>query len=303
VGIPQVRYPFAVVLVVASACLVAACSPAPGRSPSASPDPPASPTPVPSASLSASPSTTLAYNPLPPPGTPWQIRLDGGVPDDVVPNEGGARIVEVDWQAPEDLVRWLDEGGVYTVCYLSAGTIEDFRLDAGSFPDEVAGQALPDWPDERYLDLRRLDLLGPLWEARLDSCAAAGFDAVDPDNIDSYENESGFPLTEDDAVAAILWLADAAHERGMAIGQKNAPGLTTRLVDALDFAVTEECLTQGWCEEVAAYVDVGKPVLAIEYVEDGATLDRWCGEADALGLSLLVTKLDLPGDGVRCPGA
>ncbi|MCJ7827152.1 MAG: endo alpha-1,4 polygalactosaminidase, partial [Demequinaceae bacterium] len=103
--------------------------------------------------------------------------------------------------------------------------------------------------------------------------------------------------------AAMMLLADAAHERGMAIGQKNAPGLTARLVGTLDFAVTEECLTQGWCDEVTAYVDAGKPVLAIEYVEDGATLDRWCGEAEALGLSLLVTSLDLPGDGIRCPGA
>ena len=135
----------------------------------------------------------------------------------------------------------------------------------------------------------------------LEAMKAAGFDAVDPDNIDSYLNDSGFPLTEDDAVAAMLWLADAAHERGMAIGQKNAPGLTPQLVDVLDFAVTEECLTQGWCDEVAAYVDAGKPVLAIEYIEDGASLDDLCPAATTSRLSLLVTTLDLPGTGERCP--
>ncbi|MCJ7826875.1 MAG: endo alpha-1,4 polygalactosaminidase, partial [Demequinaceae bacterium] len=136
---PRVRRSRAIILAVTTACLVVACAPAAESSPSASPNPTASPTPLPSASLSASPSATLLYDPLPPPGTPWQIRLDGGVPDDP-----DARIVEVDWQAPEDLVRWLHEGGAYTVCYMSAGTVEEFRLDAGDFPDEVVGRGLPD---------------------------------------------------------------------------------------------------------------------------------------------------------------
>ncbi|MBN2176514.1 MAG: endo alpha-1,4 polygalactosaminidase [Demequinaceae bacterium] len=275
--------------------LLMAC---PACSDTAEPPPPESPDPPPTLSPSptTSPSDSLPYESLPPPGTAWQIRLDGGVPSDP-----GARIVEVDYQAPEDLVGRLERDGVYTVCYMSAGTVEEYRPDVADFPDEVVGRALPDWPDERYLDLRRLDLLGPLWEARLDSCAAAGFDAVDPDNVDSYENDSGFPLTEDDAVAAMLWLAEAVHERGMAIGQKNAPGLTDRLVGVFDFAVTEECLTQGWCEEMSPYIDAGKPVLAIEYLEDGAALDALCPTAETFRLSLLVTTLDLPGDGDRCP--
>jgi branched-subunit amino acid transport protein len=283
--------------------ILGGCSVSPGASSSTPPSPTLSPSLSSPTPLTPSPSTALSHpapnvDPPPPPGTPFQIRLDGGVPDD--PN---ARIVEVDGQAPEDLVGRLEREGVYTVCYMSAGTLEEYRLDAGEYPDEVVGHSLPDWPDERYVDLRRLDVLGPIWAARLDACAEAGFDAVDPDNIDSYANDSGFPLTEDDAVAAALWLADAAHSRGLGIAQKNAPELTPRLVDALDFAVTEECLTQGWCEEIAAYVDAGKPVLAIEYIEDGATLAALCPAAEAARLSLLVTTLDLPGDGVRCSDA
>jgi hypothetical protein len=239
-----------------------------------------------------------AFDHPPPPGAPWQIQLDGGVPDDP-----DAQIVTVDWEVSAADVARLHADGAYVVCYVSVGTVESYRPDTGDFPALLIGATLPDWPDERYLDIHDLDALGPLWAARLDACADKGFDAVDPDNIDSYENDSGFPLTEDDAIAAMLWLADAAHELGLAIGQKNAPELTPRLVDALDFAVTEECLTQGWCDEMAPYVEAGKPVLAIEYIEDGATLDRWCREAGALGLSLLVSTLDLAGDGVRCPAA
>jgi len=238
------------------------------------------------------------YLPPPGPGAPFQIQLDGGVPDGP-----GAAIVIVDNEVPADAVAALHASGAYVVCYLSVGTWEEWRADAGAFPSEVLGRPLDDWPDERYVDLRALDVLGPIWAARLDACAAKSFDAVDPDNIDAFENDSGFPLTADDAVAAYAWLADAAHARGMAVGQKNAPSLAGRLVGLADFAVTEECLTQGWCGEVAAYVDAGKPVLAIEYVEDGATLGRWCASARAARLSLLVTTLDLPGTGERCDPA
>ncbi len=257
-----------------------------------SPGPTTSATPT---YLDASPH---ALNPAPAPGTPFQIQLDGGVPDDP-----GAAIVIVDNEVSADAVATLRARGAYVVCYLSVGTAEEFRPDVGDFPESVLGEPLPDWPDERYVDLRALDVLRPIWAARLDACAAKGFDAIDPDNIDAYENVSGFPLTEDDAAAAFAWLAGEAHARGMGIGQKNASDLTPRLVGLADFAVTEECLEQGWCEEVGTYVDAGKPVLAIEYREQGATLGRWCGEAEDAGLSLLVTTLELPGAGQRCDAA
>lgn len=287
----------ATALLSGSLVVLAACGPAKieaSRSPEATgasaPTETAEP-PLPSASAAT-------YLPPPGPGTPFQIQLDGGVPDDP-----GAAIVIVDNEVSADAVATLHAGGAYVVCYLSVGTSEEYRPDVGDFPESVLGASLPDWPDERYVDLRALDVLRPIWAARLDACAAKGFDAIDPDNIDAYENASGFPLTEDDAVAAMEWLAGAAHERGMGIGQKNASDLTPRLVGLADFAVTEECLEQGWCEEVSAYVDAGKPVLAIEYREQGASLGRWCGEAEDAGLSLLVTTLDLPGAGQRCDAA
>jgi len=252
-------------------------------------------------SPSASEPASAAARPFatpPGPGAPFQIQLDGGVPDDP-----GAAIVIVDGSVPADAVAALHASGTYVVCYLSIGTWEDWRPDANAFPAAVLGASLDDWPDERNVDLRALDVLGPIWAARLDACAAKGFDAVDPDNIDSFENDSGFPLTADDAVAAWEWVAREAHARGLAVGQKNAPSLTPRLVGLADFAVTEQCLEQGWCDDVGAYVAAGKPVLAIEYVEDGATLGRWCEAAGVARLSLLVTTLDLPGTGARCGAA
>ena len=42
------------------------------------------------------------------------------------------------------------------------------------FPPEVLGEPLDGFPDERWLDVRRLDVLGPLLEARMDLCAREG---------------------------------------------------------------------------------------------------------------------------------
>ena len=44
------------------------------------------------------------------------------------------------------------------------------------------------------MDIRRIDLLAPVMDARLDQCASKGFDGIEPDNIDGYTNDTGFPL-------------------------------------------------------------------------------------------------------------
>ena len=59
----------------------------------------------------------------------------------------------------------------------------------------MLGKELDGWPGERWLDVRRWDVLEPILAARFDVCRQKGFDAVEPDNVDGYANESGFPLT------------------------------------------------------------------------------------------------------------
>ncbi len=63
------------------------------------------------------------------------------------------------------------------------------------FPAEVHWQSAGGWAGEYWLDIRQIDLLGPIMEARLDIAAAKGCDAVDPDNVDGYTNDTGFNLT------------------------------------------------------------------------------------------------------------
>ena len=105
------------------------------------------------------------------------------------------------------VVASLHAKGRKVVCYISAGSYENGRPDCSSFPAAVLGNALDGWPDERWLDIRRIDLLGPIMTKRLDLCRSKGFDGVEADNVDGYSNGSGFPLTAADQLAYNRFLA------------------------------------------------------------------------------------------------
>ena len=77
------------------------------------------------------------------------------------------------------VVQSLHSKGRYVVCYISAGSVEDWRSDAGQFPREVIGNDYAGWPGEKWLDIRRIDVLGPIMEKRLDECKSKGFGADD----------------------------------------------------------------------------------------------------------------------------
>jgi len=104
------------------------------------------------------------------------------------------------------------------------------------------------------VDVRRIDLLGPIMAARLRTCREKGFDAVEPDNIDGYTNDTGFPITYEDQLRYNRWLASEAHALGLSIGLKNDPGQVVDLVSDFDWALTEDCFDQGWCGSLSPFL-------------------------------------------------
>ena len=126
------------------------------------------------------------------------------------------------------VINALHEKGRKVICYISVGSWEDWRPDKDQFPPEVLGNDYEGWPGERWLDIRQIDILAPIMLARLDLCAAKGFDAVEPDNIEIFNNNTGFPLTYQDQLDYAMWLAKEAHARGLAIGLKNRGRSNTR---------------------------------------------------------------------------
>jgi hypothetical protein len=148
------------------------------------------------------------------------------------------------------------------------------------------------------IGVRRLDVLLPLIGARMDVCRDKGFDAVEPDNVDGYGNDTGFDLIAEDQLRFNRAVTQLAHERGMAGGLKNDVEQIAELVPHSDFAVNEECLVYDECEAYAPFVAAGEPVLHVEY-ESGPD-PRTCDALAALGLSSIFKDLDRDARTDRC---
>jgi hypothetical protein len=212
-------------------------------------------------------------------------------------------VMDLDVDAlPEGTFETLTARGVKVLCYVSVGTAETYRDDWGTFPKVLIGKNWPEWPDEYYLDIRRLDVLLPIMQARFARCAAAGANGIEPDNQDLQWADSGFDISADDTVAYMRALADLAHGMGLTIGQKNNPDVVPDLVGVLDFIVTEDCHHDGWCDQVTPYIAAGKPVYAIEYTDHPLDWDAACHAADQLGLLMIRKDRDLNGQNyAACP--
>jgi hypothetical protein len=221
----------------------------------------------------------------PGPGTTWQWQLRGRVD-----RSHDVEMYDVDlFDTARRTIDALHSDDRVVVCYFSAGAWESWRPDAGEFPAEVLGRS-NGWPGERWLDVRRLDVLAPIMEARLDRAARKGCDGVEPDNVDGYQNRTGFPLTAADQEAFNRWLADAAHARGLSIGLKNDLDQVADLVEVFDWALNEQCFQFDECGLLLPFVDEGKAVFGVEY---SLPRSAFCDEADALGLSWLRKRQSL----------
>lgn len=185
--------------------------------------------------------------------------------------------------------------GVEVICYVAVGTWENYRGDAEAFPEEILGKIWPDWPDERYIDIRQLDILMPLMQARFQTCKDKGFDGIEGDNQDLHWADTGFPIERADQVAYSQALANMAHEMGLAYGQKNSPDLVPELIDHVDFIITEDCFKDGWCSEVLPFIQAGKPVYAIEYTDTGVDFAAACVWGAGQSVSFILKARDLNG--------
>ena len=187
-----------------------------------------------------------------------------------------ADVYDIDLYVDQAIIDELHAKGRKVICYISVGSWEDWRPDKDQFPAEVLGKDYDGWPGEKWLDIRAIDKLAPIMLARLDLCKAKGFDALEPDNMEIYTNDTGFPLTYEDQLKFALWLADEAHKRGLAIGQKNASDQVSQLVDVYDFAITEDYFYYNEVESMLPYIQAGKPVFAAEYTDLPGDFNSFC---------------------------
>ncbi|MEZ4238782.1 MAG: endo alpha-1,4 polygalactosaminidase [Myxococcota bacterium] len=237
---------------------------------------------------------------VPSPGASWQWQLTGRIDTTVDVDVYDVDLVDV----PDDVFTTLHADGRTVICYFSAGSWENWRPDAASFPEAAIGSPLEGWPGEKWLDVRDPDVRA-LMEARLDLARDRGCDAVEPDNVDGYQNATGFPLNRADQLDYNRFLADAAHARGLSVGLKNAVGLVADLEPSFDWALNEECFQYRECDRNQPFLDASKAVFHVEYVDRQnqaqAAADQVCGDPAVAGLSTLIKTWDLDAFRLACP--
>ena len=228
----------------------------------------------------------------PPVTTTWQWQLQGDV------NIGyDVALYELDLvETPASVVAALKASGRRLLCYFSAGSWEDFRPDAGQFPSSALGSVCSGFEDERWLDVRSPEVM-TLMKARLDLAVQRGCDGVEADNVDGFENATGFPLTAADQLAFNRTLYNEAHGRGLAVAMKNDVGQVADLLEYVDLHVSERCHELDECGLLDPFIAQGKPVLNAEYLQqyvaDAAARDAMCASARGRGLRTLVLPEDL----------
>jgi hypothetical protein len=220
----------------------------------------------------------------------------------------------------------------YAICYVEAGAYQKGFPDDGNFAvaDYGATGSYPNqqfnrryqmdgYPDEYYLNIAGFagytpgatltgtaaNIATALGE-RIAGCHAEGQEAIEPDDLDGYTNESasgakggGWGLTQADAAGFEQWLAYTAHRDDLAIFQKNDGANTAADYRTFDGMIIEECNAYddpcgAGGDNVQDYVNASKPVLNAEYTQDGETTAKFCSADDALGIngSLLSVNLD-----------
>jgi Glycoside-hydrolase family GH114 len=173
-----------------------------------------------------------------------------------------------------------------TVCYLDLAW-EDYRPDgspppAGGFPAATLGKVYFGYPEERWVDFRQLNALKPMLRERIAMCASKGFDAVELDDIDSFDppTTTGFYLTRGDAQNYLAYAFNLIHADGMTAMWKNNPALVRWGVRYADGAVVEECFVYHECGSWHAFTadktraqPTGKWVGEAEYGADHYVCD------------------------------
>ena len=187
-------------------------------------------------------------------------------------------------------VNAIHANGAKAICYLSAGTWENWRPDAASFPASVQGSK-NGWPGEKWLDIRQTAILLPIMQARVQKCQQVGFDGVEFDNVDGYANRTGFPLTANDQLVYDASLANLAHQAGLTVALKNDMAQVGTLKPYFDYAINEQCFQYRECNYPAPglpdWIASGKAVFNVEYKK----LD--CAQANTWNFGSILKTLEL----------
>jgi hypothetical protein len=225
--------------------------------------------------------------------TTWEWQLTGNL------NVGyDVASYDIDlFDTPASTISSLHSAGRKVICYLSAGSAENWRPDYPKFLPSDLGSPLSGWAGEVWVDTRSANVRA-IMQARMDLAVTKGCDAIEPDNVDAYTNNPGLPLTPDTQLDYNRFIANEAHARNLSVALKNDVEQLADLAPSFDFAINERCHQYSECGGYSVFTASGKAVFNAEYAKKyrqntGGALDGLCAASRAAGIRTLVLSQNL----------
>ncbi len=246
------------------------------------------------ADTSTSNQKTLKNSPLFASGSTLYWQLQGAISKHYDVDVYG---IDLEDNETNDLITSLKKHNKLVLCYFSAGSYEDWRSDKNEF-DKLndLGNPLNGWPGEYHVNIRSPNVRR-IMKARIDRAAAAGCDAVEPDNTDTYQANNGLALTEKDQADYLRFLAHYAHSNGLKIALKNTIELidSENFAELFDFALNESCYAYDECDQLLPFIHAGKAVYIAMYEKNNKK--SRCADAIEKGFNLVFYGSDYALDG------
>ena len=224
----------------------------------------------------------------------WQVQLSGSFDATV---EVSLFYVDLDNLTNAEQTALIGAGR-HLACYLSAGSYEPWRTDAAAFPSSVIGNALADYPNERWLDIRST-AVASLMSARLDQLKSKGCNSISVTNVTHSGEDSGFSITATDESAYLEWLSEQIQGRGLFAGLATADDRLSDMEPHFDWAYAQDCWLADRCSGYAPFVAAKKAVLAVVFGE-ASNAPTLCSGVTGSGINLLVKPMDLGASRTPC---
>ncbi|MFI6324441.1 endo alpha-1,4 polygalactosaminidase [Nonomuraea sp. NPDC050556] len=269
----------------------------------------------------------------PPLNARWQYQLQGdaafastgGIDVNIcaVPYTGGAcvkpTVFDIDFYVDELIsgnnhtlntaaVNAIHANGGHAICYVDAGGIENFRPDYQEAVDwdnahnhQLIGKPYPGFENEFYANINnnvgQRDFMLSRIEKRVALCDQLGFDAVEFDVVNTYEDGQATTGWNISAATQLVYnkaLAAIAHDHGMSVALKNDLSQISDLVSFFDFAINEQCIQYSECGDYSQFTSAGKAVFQVEYTMNGNsdTAGGRCATANTLNFNSIHKNKD-----------
>jgi hypothetical protein len=114
-------------------------------------------------------------------GTTWNIQLITPPKPSVATASPKYQIWDFDlFDSSPELIASLKKAKIGIVCYFSAGSWEDWRDDADTWPKAGLGKDMDGWAGEKWVDVRNQGVRDVI-KKRIEFAAKKGCDGIDPD--------------------------------------------------------------------------------------------------------------------------